>query len=334
MVKAKSLPESMRHMPDLAPPTLDAQFLEPQGFQWGVFVNDRGQALRWGHLPVANATRACVPRACVIVGGFGEFVEKYFETIADFAARGFSVWCLDWSGQGASARPDGDPTRPLARDFTADADDLARFAETVVTGKRKLLVAHSMGGAIGLLSLSRHPKVFDAAVLSAPMLGLQLGGLPRPVAAAIVWVAMTLGKADAFAPGAGRWASDSKLCPARSHLSNDEHRCLVQREWYGAHPGLQVDGATYGWLRTALDVMARLRDPALLAKVTLPVLMGSAGRDILVSPPQHEITARLLPDAELVRFPAAKHELFMETDAVRKPWLAAIDAFVARHLPA
>ena len=316
-------------MPALAAPALDARFLEPAGFQWGTYINSRTHALRWGHLPVPGATRSCV-----IVGGFGEFIEKYFETIADFAARGFSVWCLDWDGQGASARPEEDPTRPLARNFAADADDLALFTQTMVPQGPRLLVAHSMGGAIGLLSLSRHPKVFDAAVLSAPMLGLLLGGLPRWLAAAIVWTAMALGNAKAFAPGAGRWTADPALCPAKSHVSNDTARCLIQRGWYSAHPALQVDGATYGWLKAALEIMDELRTPALLAKVTLPVLIGSAGRDVLVSPRQHDATAKLLPDAALAKFPDAKHELFMECDAVRVPWFTAIDTFIAKRMPA
>jgi lysophospholipase len=313
---------------DLAHPVLDVRFLEPPGFRWGTFTNGRRHALRWGHLPVPGATRACV-----LVGGFGEFIEKYFETAADFAARGFSVWCLDWYGQGASPRPERDPTRPLARDFEADADDLAAFAETMVTEKRRLLVAHSMGGAIGLLCLSRHPKVFDAAVLSAPMLGLLLGGLPRWVAAAIVWGALALGKADAFAPGARRWSEDPALCGRTSHNSSDEARCLVLQRWYAARPGLRVDGATYGWLRAALAVIDHLAQPGVLARVAIPVLIGSAGRDILVSPRQHEATAARLPDARLVKFPEAKHELFMETDDVRISWFAAIDAFITERLP-
>ncbi len=314
-------------------PALDARFLEPAGFQWGVFTNARGQALRWGHLPVPEA-RAQETRSVVIVGGFGEFVEKYFETIRDFAARGFAVWCLDWAGQGESARPEANPTRPLARDFAADADDLAAFAERMIQGGARLLVAHSMGGAIGLYSLARHPKVFDAAVLSAPMLGLLLGGLPRPLAAAIVWLGTKLTGLEAFAPGAKRWAAEPDLCPAKSHVSNDPARCLVQREWYTAHPGLQVDGATYGWLKTALDLTDTLNDPALLAKITRPVLIGSAGRDVLVSPERHAVTAAALPNGKLVQFPDAKHELFMEADIVRNAWFAAIDEFLNTSLPA
>ncbi|MBX7200741.1 MAG: alpha/beta fold hydrolase, partial [Rhodospirillaceae bacterium] len=192
----------------------------------------------------------------------------------------------------------------------------------------------SMGGAIGFYCLARHPKVFDAAVLSAPMLGLRLGGLPRWLAAAIVWLGAKLGGPDAFAPGAGRWTADPAMCPARSHVSNDPRRCLIQREWYSARPVLQVDGATYGWLRAALELTDTLSDPGLIAKVITPVLIGSAGRDVLVSPRQHERTAAALPEGKLVTFPDAKHELFMETDAVRDAWFVAIDDFIKSRLPA
>lgn len=316
-------------MQALAPPALDARFLEPAGFRWGTFINGRNRALRWGQLPTPGAMRNVV-----IVGGFGEFIEKYFETIRDFAARGFSVWCLDWSAQGASARPDTEPAKPRARDFMADADDLAAFTQAMIPRGPRLLAAHSMGGAIGLYSLSRHAGVFDTAVLSAPMLGLLLGGLPRWLAAAIVWAGTKLGGPDAFAPGAGRWTADPEMCPAKSHVSNDPQRCLIQREWYTANPVLQVDGATYGWLRTALALTDTLNDPALLAKVTIPVLIGSAGRDVLVSPRRHESAAATLPDCKRVVFPNAKHELFMEIDAVRNAWFAAIDDFVRDRLRA
>ena len=67
-------------------PQLPARFLEPRGFVWGSFAAPDGAKLRWGHLPAAN------PRVeCVMVGGFTECIEKYFETTADLAARGVSV---------------------------------------------------------------------------------------------------------------------------------------------------------------------------------------------------------------------------------------------------
>src|SRR5208283_91697 len=159
-----------RHIADLslpfrseAPdvPSLAARFLEPAGFAWGRFAAPDGAKLRWGHLPAAT------PRAeCVMVGGFTECIEKYFETIGDLTRLGLSVWCLDWRGQGGSERSRRLPSRPRPRRFDRDATDLALFAETLPTPPRpRLLIAHSMGGAIALLSLHRRPGLFDAAIL-------------------------------------------------------------------------------------------------------------------------------------------------------------------------
>src|SRR5690242_3332300 len=95
-----------------ATPALALRFREPPNFEWGHFTAPGGHSLRWGHLA------APAPQGhCVLVGGFTEFVEKYFETIVDLAARGLSVWCLDWHGQGGSQRPVLLPNRPRARQF-------------------------------------------------------------------------------------------------------------------------------------------------------------------------------------------------------------------------
>lgn len=161
-----------------APPALPARFREPERLIWGCFTGTGGASLRWCHLG------APAPRMnCVIVGGFTEFCEKYFETMRDFAARRISVWCLDWRGQGASAREAGPlASRAGSRNFDHDADDLANFTTltfSTVPDVPRLLVAHSMGAAVGLLTLTRAPQLFNAAVLSAPMLGIETGRFPR-----------------------------------------------------------------------------------------------------------------------------------------------------------
>jgi lysophospholipase len=310
-------------------PGLARRFLEPPGFAWGVFIATDGAALRWGHLA------APAPRAhCVLVGGFTEFVEKYFETIGDLVARGFSVWCLDWRGQGGSQRPRTLPARPRPRSFDRDASDLSAFTETVLQeGCPRILIAHSMGGAIALLCLRAHPYLFAAAILSAPMLGLATGGIPLRTARFIAAAASLSGLGTMFVPGARLWHSDVSQSPSRSRTSSDPERCRIHQAWFAARPELSVDGPTYGWLDAAFRLTERVRRDEFLARVETPILIGSAGIESFVDPKAHRHAVAHLRDCAFVELPHSKHEPFLETDAIRDRWFAAIDHFLHDRFP-
>ncbi|TAL00895.1 MAG: alpha/beta hydrolase, partial [Rhodospirillaceae bacterium] len=288
-----------------APPGLPSRFQAPAGFQWGTFETADGARLRWGHLPAA------MPRAeCVLVGGFAEFVEKYFETIADLSQRGFSVWCLDWRGQGRSTRPTRHPSRPRRRDFDRDADDLIAFTRHVLPGRHpRILIAHSMGGAIALLALVRAPALFTAAVLSAPMLGVHTAPVPGLIARVLAVLGVVWGFAREFAPGRGPWAPDPRLSAETSLTSHDPIRCTVQQAWYTAQPDLRVDGPTYGWVQSALEITDRLRDPAIFPAISVPILIGCPGDEHFVDPEAEKRTATRLSHGKLVSYPTARHEL-------------------------
>ena len=308
-------------------PVLPVRFLEPPGFVWGSFPTNDGTRLRWGHLPAKE------PRAeCVMVGGFAECIEKYFETIADLAARGYSVWCLDWRGQGGSQRPRRLPTRARPRHFDRDASELASFTEKLTTAHRpRLLIGHSMGGATALLCLRRYPGLFDAAILSAPMLGIRPGGVPLALMRCMTGLARAAGLGICFVPGRRRWSPDRIPTPELSRVSNDPERCRLQYAWFSAYTALRVDAPTWGWLDTALRVDARLAEKEFLAGIDTPILLASAGIETFLRPEAHRRVARLLPDCTLVEFPDSKHEPFLEQDMIREAWFAAIDRFIADH---
>ena len=309
-------------------PVLPERFLPPPDFLWGSFTAADGAALRWGHLPVRN------PRAqCVMVGGFGEFIEKQFETVRDLAARGIAVWCLDWRGQGGSIRPRRLPTRPRARKFERDAEDLAAFAAEKLRGNLpRLLVAHSMGGAIALICLRRHPQLFKAAILSSPMVGLRTGRVPPTLFRLITRPARAAGLGFCFIPGARKWRSDPLPSPERSRATSDAERCRLRHAWFSADPGLRLDQATYGWVDSALGLVARISKPEFLSGIRTPILMGRAGREVVVSPMAQRRAARLLPDCTLVELPESKHDPFLERDTIRDYWLACLDRFIAERL--
>ncbi len=308
------------------PPGLPAAFQTPAGFTWGTFASN-GAHLRWGHLPAAN------PRAsCVLVGGFAEFIEKYFETIVDLTQRGISVWCLDWRGQGRSTRPKRRPAVPRRRRFKRDADDLIAFTRAVLPNNLpRFVIAHSMGGATALLALNKAPDLFSAAVLSSPMLGIDTGAFPGLVARILATIGAWV-FAREYAPGRGKWAPDPLLSADTSLTSHDPLRCMVLQTWYKTYPELRVDGATYGWVKSALDITDRLANPRLLARITIPVLIGVAEKEHYVEPRATTRAASLLPHAKLISFPTARHELFFERDDIRDQWLGAIDQFITDRL--
>src|SRR6185295_10065703 len=114
------------------------------------------------------------------------------------------------------------PTRPRARKFDRDAEDLAAFAMAKLSGRLpRLLVAHSMGGAIALLCLRRHPALFAAAVLSSPMVGLRTGRVPPTMFRLITRPARAAGLGFCFIPGAGKWRPDRLPSPERSRATTD-----------------------------------------------------------------------------------------------------------------
>jgi lysophospholipase len=187
-----------------------------------------------------------------------------------------------------------------------------------------------MGGSVALLCLRRYPGLFDAAVLSAPMLGISAGGLPPALMRSMTGLVRAIGLGVCFIPGAGRWRADRIPTPERSRVSNDPERCRLQYAWFSANTALRVDAPTWGWLDSALRLVARMAKARFLSGT--PILLASAGIETFLRPEAHHRAARLLPDCTLVEFPESKHEPFLERDAIRDRWFAAIDQFVAASL--
>ena len=73
----------------------------PSGAAVGHFKGYDGAPLRFARW---EATRSPRRGTIVLFEGRGEFIEKYFEVIADLRRRGFAVAIHDWRGQGGSHR--------------------------------------------------------------------------------------------------------------------------------------------------------------------------------------------------------------------------------------
>ena len=270
---------------------------------------------------------AATPRGTVVLSpGRTEPIEKYFEVIGNFLARGFCVLAHDWRGQGLSARLMPDRLKGHARAVEEVLDDYDRLLEAYQDRAPRpwIMVGHSMGAALNLLSLQINDGRFAGAVLSAPMLKIRTGKRSMwSVKLAVRWN-LRHGKAGDFVldnaddPFAHTFENDA--------LTTDEGRYDLWRQQLYACPHLAVGGPTWGWLAFALDAGERALKPRALKAVSIPVTVVQPGDDDRVWKQTNQWAAKRLPRGRYVEVPGAKHEVIMETDPLRAVFLAEFDA--------
>lgn len=130
----------------------------------------------------AALRQAKVDRAILIVNGRVESYLKYQELAWDLWRQGYSLYLIDHRGQGLSDRLLADQEKGYVDQFDDYVLDLKQFHDEVIAQDQPaklFLLAHSMGGAISARYLERWPDDIEAAVLSSPMMGINLGGLPK-----------------------------------------------------------------------------------------------------------------------------------------------------------
>ena len=118
----------------------------------------------------------------VVVHGLSEFTKKYYEFTNYLLNQGYNVFLYDQRCHGYSDRLADRPELIHIDCFDDLVADLATYIETIVKPadpKPLYLYAHSMGGAVGLLYLSKHPDTFQKAVLSSPLIAPITSNLPE-----------------------------------------------------------------------------------------------------------------------------------------------------------
>ncbi|MFC0445502.1 alpha/beta fold hydrolase [Pseudidiomarina halophila] len=269
-------------------------------------------------------------RALVLVSpGRIEGAIKYPELVWELGQQGYAVAILDHRGQGFSDRLTSNPHNGHVHHFDDFVDDFAGFARSAEQHMSEhyrtelpiYLVAHSMGGAIAALYLSRYPHKVKSAVLSSPMFGIQTGWIPHWLAVVVTRTGAALnqllnpGKAWYF-PGTGDYAET----PFKDNeLSHSLARYQTFRRHYRQHPEVQLGGPTFRWIAEALSAARRAIGEA--GDIHIPVLVVQAGGDRVVDgQAQREFVCALShPHSELMVVPDARHEIFIETNTYRKP---------------
>lgn len=286
------------------PPALSGRFFPPEGWAWGFVGVGVSPVQRYG---VASTHR--VPTAIVvIVPGYGETAETWFETASDLIAEGCTVWVLDRAGQGGSGRY----ARPRDLGFTPSFDpevaalrELLRVVVKPPPGTRVVVIGHADGAVVALAAARANGLRADALVASSAKLAAPLpaagflDAFRRPDARPLGWKPWSRETADDRQAG-------------RTH---DPFRGEVTKAWMTANPDLRLAGPSPGWTK-AYETASRSLESS-PGQISTPVVM------IAPDPRATALCARITT-CRIVPLTGAGDSPHLEADRWRKSWLKSV----------
>lgn len=266
----------------------------------------------------------------VVVHGFTEFLQKYYEMCWYFLQMGFNVFMYDQRGHGLSERIIQDLRIVHIERFEQYVDDLDAFISNIVApnGENKpvYIYAHSMGGGVAAEYLCRENSKVQKCVLSSAMISPTTYGVPAAIVRRLV-------RRDAVRKGWNvpfRYAASFSENPD-FHQSNDLSRARFDHQLALriAEPKYQSSAATNRWVYEALGVQGRLMHSLRRRKMRTDLLIICAGQDKTVRVSAQKRMARRIPEAKLVCFENARHTIYNGTPEMIERYVDLTISFFA-----
>ena len=298
----------------------------PEGGTGEWYRGAGGLRLRVGFWPARGAARGTV----FVSPGRSEPIEKYYEVVRDLLDRDFAVVVHDWRGQGLSARLLPDRLKCHARSAEEFLDDYQRLLDTFEDRAPKpwLMMAHSMGAALNLMTLVKGEPRISGALFTNPMLRVKTGKHSLWAVNFQTNWQINHGRASDYVPEL--FDDPFEHTFENDALTHDATRYEIWREQMFACPHLAVGTPTWGWLSFALKIgEGLLRDKNKVAKkVRTPVVMIASGDDRIVNKQSAKQFARKLGKASYVEVPGAEHEILIEAEEYRREAFRQFDTLV------
>lgn len=298
----------------------------PDGGQaWWVKASD-GVRLRVGYWPGGgkstkkSAGKGTNRGTVLFFPGRTEYIEKYGRTAGHLRNRGYGMIAIDWRGQGLADRLADNPLLGHVgrfSDYQLDVAAMVKLAQEIDAPKPWYMIAHSMGGCIGLRALHEGLPV-NAAVFSAPMWGIGMSPALRPFAWAGSWLSQYIGTGEKFAPGVLHQSYVLTSPFEGNDLTGDAEVFEYMKNHIRQKPAFALAGPSLHWLHQALMETRALRA---LPGPDYPAKTFLGGLEDIVdtsSPPQ---VMENWASGELIRVAGAKHEFPMEQAYIRDAFL-------------
>jgi lysophospholipase len=266
------------------------------------------RVVHWG-LTKAKGTVLMFP-------GRTEYAEKYGRTAREILAMGYEMVAVDWRGQGLADRMADD--RGLGHvgdfaDYQHDVGAVLSFARQQGLAEPYYLLAHSMGGCIGLRALHNGLLVKSVA-FSAPMWGIEMSPFLRPAAMVMSTIATACGFGTMVSPGQstenylGQTTLDDNL------LTADPDMFDYMEDQLSAHPDLGLGGPSLQWLNRAFSEMNTLHG---MDSPNTPCVTFLGTDEKIVVPGRIMSRMKRWSNGELVTYPKARHEILIEVPQTR-----------------
>jgi lysophospholipase len=213
-------------------------------------------------------------------------------------------------------------------DFSEFVEDLHEFITKAIipdVNKPFILMAHSMGGNIGIQYLHDHPGVFKKVIFCCPMFDLPLPLWLKKGFEFLAWSATVSGFGGSYLPGQGDWAETPF---EKNNVTSDPERYAHDLALLRVNPDLRIGSPTFAWLKAALKAIKKINSRPFLEKIAVPIMLFSGTADKIVSIPAHKYAARHLPRCELITIEDGRHELLRETDDIQQELWKNVDRFI------
>lgn len=310
--------------------------LEPAPYYGDIAYGPTGGSAYWMRtsddvrIRVGQWPKDAAAGTVLIFPGRTEFIEKYGQTASALALRGFSSMAIDWRGQGLADRLlDNKMVGHVAHftDYQKDVAALVRAARALNMPRPYFLLAHSMGGAIGLRAVIEGLAV-KAVAFTGPMWGIKIAPHLKPMAWLLSHVMPQVGHGHRLPPGTTLEHHVLADGFAGNLLTRDARQFEIMREQLVAHPEMALGGPSFVWLREALTETRHL---AGRPSPDLPCLtfLGSNERIVDVGEIHRRMEHWKKGTLEIVA--EGEHEVLMDNSEISGP---VFDSIAQLFLPA
>lgn len=247
-----------------------------------------------------------------ILPGRTEYCEKYAYVAGDLLDHNLSCIAIDWRGQGLAdhfGRTQMVGHVENFQDFQHDLRAVIDFAQSQSLPKPWYMLAHSMGGAIGLRALMTDHE-FTAAAFSGPMWDIYLNPLLSLIAPPLSRLISATRLADTFAISTSQGSILLENEFQDNTLTTSEYAWNVMKAHMISRAELQLGGPSYRWLSQALTecrILSHMPSP----QIPCLCLMGDNERIVCT----HAVHKRMKnwPNGTLDIVSPGEHEVLMDT---------------------